>query len=119
MGGRLSDRRPRFGRRAPSMKFNLIVTKGKKQGLSIPITIDLFLIGSHKMCQLRTKGKSVAPEHCALVAREHKVFVRDLNSGLPTLLNDALVPPGEEWPLHAGDRLQVGSFEFAVQLREK
>jgi anti-anti-sigma regulatory factor len=101
------------------MQFNLLVTKGKKQGMSIPITIDLFLIGSHEMCQLRTRGKSVAGQHCALVTRERKVFVRDLNSGLPTLLNDTLVPPGEEWPLHTGDRLQVGSFEFAIQLREK
>jgi anti-anti-sigma regulatory factor/pSer/pThr/pTyr-binding forkhead associated (FHA) protein len=101
------------------MKFNLLVTKGKKQGMSIPITIDLFLIGSDRMCQLRTTGTSVARQHCALLTRERKAFVRDLNSGLPTLLNDTLVPPGEEWPLHAGDRLQVGSFEFAIQLREK
>jgi anti-anti-sigma regulatory factor len=101
------------------MKFNLLVTKGKKQGLSIPVTIDLFLIGSHPMCQLHTRGQSVARQHCALVTRGRKVFVRDLNSGRPTLLNDTLIPPGEEWPLHAGDRLQVGSFEFTVQLREK
>jgi anti-anti-sigma regulatory factor len=101
------------------MKFSLIATKGKKQGMSIPIAIDLFLIGSDRMCQLRTRGSSVARQHCALVTRGRKVFVRDLNSGLPTLLNNALVPPGGEWPVHAGDRLQVGSFEFRVSLREK
>jgi anti-anti-sigma regulatory factor/pSer/pThr/pTyr-binding forkhead associated (FHA) protein len=101
------------------MKFSLLVTKGKKQGMSIPITIDLFLIGSDEVCQLHTKGKSVARQHCALLTRGRKAFVRDLDSGLPTLLNDTLVPPGEERPLHAGDRLQVGSFEFRVELREK
>ena len=38
------------------MKFYLIVAKGSKQGLPIPITVDLFLIGSDKMCQLRKRS---------------------------------------------------------------
>jgi anti-anti-sigma regulatory factor len=101
------------------MKFYLIVAKGTKQGMPIPITIDLFLIGSDKMCQLRTRVPGIGPQHCALVTRERKVFVRDMDSGEPTLLNGSLVPPGREWPLHAGDRLEVGPLEFMVQFREK
>jgi hypothetical protein len=101
------------------MKFYLIVAKGKKQGLPIPITIDLFLLGSDKMCQLHSHLEGIGPQHCALVTRERKVFLRDMDSGEPTLLNGSLVPPGEEWPLHAGDRLQVGPLEFMVQFREK
>ncbi len=101
------------------MKFYLIVAKGKKQGMPIPITVDLFLIGSDNVCQLRTKVPDVGAQHCALVTRERKVFVRDLNSGEPTLLNGSLVPPGEEWPLHAGDRLEIGPLEFMLQFREK
>jgi anti-anti-sigma regulatory factor len=34
-------------------------------------------------------------------------------------VNGDLVPPGEELPLHAGDRLHVGNLEFVVQFREK
>jgi anti-anti-sigma regulatory factor len=101
------------------MKFYLIVAKGKKQGMPIPITVDLFLIGSDKVCQLRSGKPGIGPQQCALVTRERKVFVRDLNSGPPTLLNGALVPPGVEWPLHAGDRLEIGPLEFMIQFREK
>jgi anti-anti-sigma regulatory factor len=101
------------------MKFYLIVARGKQKGLPIPITIDLFMIGSSDMCQLRSHLPGIGPEHCALVTRERKIFIRDLNSGEPTTLNGTLVPPGEECPVHAGDRLEVGPLEFMIQFREK
>jgi anti-anti-sigma regulatory factor len=101
------------------MKFFLIVAKGKRQGLPIPIHVDLFLIGSDPICQLRSMLPGIGEQHCALVNRDRKVFVRDLDSGLPTQVNDQDVPPGTEWALHAGDRLTVGPLEFVVQLREK
>jgi anti-anti-sigma regulatory factor len=100
-------------------KLFLIVTSGKHQGMPIPIKIDLFLIGSEPMCQLKSKLPGVGGQHCALVTRDNKVFVRDMDSGQPTLVNDELVPPGEEWPLHAKDRLKIGPLEFLVQFREK
>lgn len=99
------------------MKFYLIVAKGPRKGFPIEITVDLFLIGSEKMCQLR--AKNLGPKHCAIVTRERKVFIRDMNSGEPTMVNDSLVPPGQEWPLHAGDRVAFGSLEFMIQYREK
>src|SRR5262245_3382407 len=96
------------GARGTMMKFYLIVAKGRKQGLPIPISIDLFLIGTDRVCQLRVASSHrVGPQQCALVTRERKVFVRDLGADHPTLVNGSLVPPGEEWPLHAGDRLEV------------
>lgn len=103
------------------MKFYLIVAKGSKKGMPVPITVDLFFIGSERMCQLR--AKKLGSKHCALVTRREgkgfKIFIRDLNSGEPTLVNDSLLPPGEEWPLHAGDRIAFGKLEFMVQCREK
>jgi anti-anti-sigma regulatory factor/pSer/pThr/pTyr-binding forkhead associated (FHA) protein len=102
-----------------AMKVYLIVAKGKRQGLSILIRGDLFLIGSGPACQLRSNRPGVAPQHCALVTRERKVFIRDLNGGEPTLVNDDVVPPAEEWPVHKGDRLTVGPLEFQIQFREK
>lgn len=101
------------------MKFYLIVAKGKHKGMPIEIKVDLFLIGSKKICQLHSNKEGVGEEHCALVTRERKVFLRDLDSGAPTTLNGSLVPPGEEWPVHAGDRLEVGPLEFMIQFREK
>jgi pSer/pThr/pTyr-binding forkhead associated (FHA) protein len=100
-------------------KVYLIVAKGKHQGMPIPIPVDLFLIGAAKQCQLHSHLPGLGAEHCAIVLRERKVFVRDLGSGEPTLVNGELVPPGEEWPLHKGDRLAVGPFEFVLQLQER
>jgi anti-anti-sigma regulatory factor len=87
--------------------------------MPIPITVDLFMIGSGKECQLRRNRPGFPPQVCALVCRERKVFVRDLNSEQPVLINGSLVPPGEEWPLHKGDVLQIGKLEFMLQFHEK
>src|SRR4051812_49129535 len=99
------------------MKFYLIVRSGPKKGMPIPISIDLFLLGSDKMCQLRNANLGL--KHCAFVTREKKVFVRDFDSGHATLVNGTVIPPGEEWPLHAGDCIGVGNLEFIIQYREK
>ncbi|MEZ6139286.1 MAG: FHA domain-containing protein [Zavarzinella sp.] len=101
------------------MKFYLIVANGKKKGIPIPIEIDLFLIGSGKACQLRTVHDDLAAQHCALIMRDRKVFVCDLGSGLPTYVNDQMMDPHVEWPLHSGDLLTVGPLKFMVQYREK
>src|SRR5262249_11087857 len=61
----------------------------------------------------------LGPKHCALITRDRKVFVRDMDSGKPTVVNGKLVPPGEEWPLHMGDLIDVGSLQFMIQFREK
>jgi anti-anti-sigma regulatory factor len=98
------------------MKFYLIVTKGKKQGMPIPISVDLFLIGSDRICQLRKR--TLGKRHCAFVTRDKKVFVRDMDSGQPTIVNGAAIPAGAEWPLHAGDRVSLGNLEFMIQYRE-
>ena len=101
------------------MKFYLIVAKGKKQGLPIPIEVDLFVIGSDKICQLRASHDDIGEQHCAIVRRERKVFVRDMNSGNSTIVNGDVIPEGEEWPLHAGDLIQIGPLKFMIQFREK
>jgi anti-anti-sigma regulatory factor len=101
------------------MKFYLIVAKGKHQGLPIPIEIDLFLVGSDKVCQLRSQADGIGAQHCAFVTRERKVFLRDLGSGEFTYVNDEPLPEHAEWPLHAGDHIRVGPLEFMIQFREK
>ena len=76
------------------MKFYLIVAKGKKHGMPIPVEIDLFLIGSGAMCQLRAVHDDIGEQHCAIVTRGRKVFVSDLDSGRPTFVNGEVLTPG-------------------------
>src|SRR5690349_20370906 len=101
------------------MKVYLIVAKGKKQGLPIPIDFDLFLIGSGPMCQLRAIHESMGEQHCALLRRERKVFICDLDSGGSTFVNGEEIPPSQEWPLHADDIIDVGPLRFMVQFNER
>jgi anti-anti-sigma regulatory factor len=100
------------------MKLYLIVATGKQKGLPIPIKVDLFLMGSDAICQLRSKLLGIAGQHCALVTRDNKVFIKDLEGG-ETFVNGELMPAGEEWPIHAGDRLSVGPLEFMFQFQER
>jgi anti-anti-sigma regulatory factor len=101
------------------MKYYLIVAnKGKNQGLPVPIKVDLFLIGSDRICQVRSTMPGIGEQHCAIVSRERKVFIRDLDSGYETIVNDSPLPAGAEWPLHPRDRLKVGPLEFLVQFHE-
>jgi pSer/pThr/pTyr-binding forkhead associated (FHA) protein/anti-anti-sigma regulatory factor len=97
------------------LKFYLIAVNGKKKGTPVPIRADLFVIGTAPVCQLRSKSPAVGQQHCALIRRENKAFVRDLDSGLPTLVNGKEMPPSEEWPLHGKDHLKVGPLEFVVR----
>jgi anti-anti-sigma regulatory factor len=101
------------------MKFYLIVAKGKKQGMPIPVEVDLFLIGSGPVCQLRAAHDDIGEQHCAMVTRGRKVFISDLDSGHPTFVNGEVLTPGVEWPLHSRDILEVGPLKFMVQYREK
>ena len=101
------------------MKFFLIVAKGKKRGMPIPIEIDLFLIGTAKMCQLRAVHDDLGEQHCAFSVRGSKVFIRDLGSGKATIVNGEIMPPSEEWPLHKGDKVAAGPLEFMINFREK
>jgi anti-anti-sigma regulatory factor len=71
------------------------------------------------MCQMRTRVDGIADHHCAVQMRGTKVFLRDLGSGLSTVLNGDTVPHGEEWPLRAGDRIEVGPLEFLIEFTEK
>jgi pSer/pThr/pTyr-binding forkhead associated (FHA) protein len=101
-----------------SVKLYLIVVKGKQQGLPIRIDNELFMMGSDKMCQLRSQLPGIASQHCAIVNRDYKVFLRDLGSDEKTVLNGQAIPPNTSWPLHAGDRIEVGPLEFLVQFSE-
>lgn len=101
------------------MRFYLIVAKGKHRGLPIPINVDLFVIGSAATCQLRAQHPQMGQQQCALVNRGRKVFVRDMGSGMATLVNGSELPASEEWPLHKGDTVTAGPLEFRVRFSEK
>ncbi len=100
------------------MLIYLIMARGKLKGRLIRVESELFMIGSDPICQMRSPMAGVAPQHCILSQRDFRVFLRDLGSGERTLVNGEALPPDNEWPLHAGDRITIGPLEFMIQFGE-
>ena len=91
------------------MKLYLIVAKGKKQGMPIPIEFDLFVIGSSSECQLRAIHDTIGEQHCwpSSSATAGCLSAIWTAAGQPT--STVLeIPHSEEWPIHAGDVIEVG-----------
>jgi hypothetical protein len=97
------------------MKLSLLVlTPGKMEGKSIPITIPQFVIGRDPQCNLRPASALISKRHCALLMRGDKVFVHDFKSTNGTLVNTKAVTGERE--LHDGDQLTLGPLQFRVVL---
>ncbi|HLJ92085.1 MAG TPA: FHA domain-containing protein [Gemmataceae bacterium] len=97
------------------MKLSLVVlTPGKMEGKSIPITIAQFLIGRDPQCNLRPASALISKRHCALLTRGNRVFVRDFESTNGTRVNDQPVKGEQE--LFDQDQLSVGPLLFRVVL---
>ncbi len=93
------------------MKLSLVVlSPGKMEGKSIPITTGQFLIGRDPDCHLRPTSALISKRHCALLIKGNDVFVRDFESTNGTTINDQ--PVRGERALHHGDRLKIGPLEF-------
>jgi pSer/pThr/pTyr-binding forkhead associated (FHA) protein len=97
------------------MKLSLVVlTPGKWEGKTIPVTRSPFVIGRDPQCHLRPGSAIVSKRHCALAVQKDKVFVRDFDSTNGTFLNNREIK-GEIEVLD-GDQLKIGSLVFAVRV---
>jgi pSer/pThr/pTyr-binding forkhead associated (FHA) protein len=97
------------------MKLSLVVlSDGKVQGQSVPITLPQFLIGRDPECHMRPASQLISKRHCALLVRGGKAFVRDLGSTNGTFVNEEQIK-GER-KLENDDTLKVGPLEFRVVL---
>jgi len=95
------------------MKLSLMVlSEGKARGQSIPITLQQFLIGRDKECQLRPASQMISKRHCAVLMKAGKAFVRDFGSTNGTFVNEE--PVKGERELNHDDLLKVGPLQFRV-----
>jgi predicted component of type VI protein secretion system len=97
------------------MKVSLVVASGAHQGKVIPISGLQFLIGRDPQCQLRPASQAVSKQHCGVIIRDGKVFLRDYGSTNGTVLNDAIVK-GEERPVSNNDLVKVGPLDFTIRI---
>jgi pSer/pThr/pTyr-binding forkhead associated (FHA) protein len=92
----------------------LVLSPGPRQGKTIPVGPDPFLIGRAPDCQLRPASPLIAWQHAVLDWRDNKAFVRDLHTAAGTYVNGR--PVSRQVELRDGDQLQVGPLRFAVRL---
>jgi pSer/pThr/pTyr-binding forkhead associated (FHA) protein len=97
------------------MKFSLLVmTPGKQEGKTIPISLAQFLVGRDPQCHIRPASPMISKRHCALIQRDGKLYVRDFSSTNGTLVNDQ--PIDGEVELNHDDKLKIGPLLFTVLL---
>jgi pSer/pThr/pTyr-binding forkhead associated (FHA) protein len=93
----------------------LVVAEGKWKGKTIPVRSIPFLIGRDAKCHLRPASPLVSKRHCALLVRDNKVFVQDLQSTNGTFVNDRQIKG--EFEIKNEDRLSIGPLIFAVRIQ--
>jgi pSer/pThr/pTyr-binding forkhead associated (FHA) protein len=97
------------------MHVMLTVVGGVHKGRQIPVAASTFLIGRAPHCQLRPLREDVSREHCAIVRRGERVFLRDDGSSNGTILNRQYLVQGET-PLAHGDTFEVGPLRFQITI---
>jgi pSer/pThr/pTyr-binding forkhead associated (FHA) protein len=95
------------------MKLSLqVLNAGKATGQAIPINVANFLIGRDPKCSLRPASAMISKQHCALIIKDGKVYLKDFNSTNGTFLNDQ--PVKGAVVLKHDDILKVGPLTFKV-----
>ena len=70
-------------------------------------------IGRAPDCAIRIEGDNVSPYQALIVRTDEGMFIRNEGGSLPLYLNSHRVDSAN---LSAGDKLQIGSYEFQVDL---
>lgn len=96
------------------MEVKLRVLEGTNAGQEILLPVKKFFIGRAEECHLRPQSDLISRDHCAIIAEDAQVWIRDFGSKNGTFVNGERVR-GEQ-PLKNGDRLKVGPLEFEVVL---
>lgn len=94
------------------MEFQLTVLAGAKQGKSIPLKRDEFIIGRSSECTLRAGSDAISRRHCSIVRTKAGWFASDLGSRNGTFLNDQRIK--EPTPLKNGDEIRIGPLRFRI-----
>jgi pSer/pThr/pTyr-binding forkhead associated (FHA) protein len=84
------------------------------EGTMVPVGCTPYLVGQDGRCQLRFRSPSIGSRHCAVVVRDHRVFIQKLAAPLAVRVNDQ--PIESEQEVHHGDRVQLGHLSFAIEI---
>jgi predicted component of type VI protein secretion system len=97
------------------MKVRLVVASGVHQGKEIAIPGTQFLIGRDPSCQLRPASQMVSKQHCAIVIKDSKVYIKDFGSTNGTFVNDEQLAANAAVEAVPGTRVKVGPLDFSIE----
>jgi anti-anti-sigma factor len=100
---------------AAPARVRLVVETGKAKGREVEIRVPRFLIGRDQQCQLRPNSNAISRLHTAIEQRDGRVFVRDLDSQMGTIVNERVLL-NEETEVVNGDRLQIEFLQFVFAI---
>jgi pSer/pThr/pTyr-binding forkhead associated (FHA) protein len=80
-------------------------------GKTYPLEKDFILIGRQDLCDVHVDHKSVSKQHCVLVRRGERLWLRDLGSTNGSHVNGRRV---RRAPLRVKDVLGVAGFAFKL-----
>ena len=91
-------------------------------GVNTPVCVQLlvnkpeFTLGKSDSCDgVLSFNDEISREHCKIIWKDGKYYLIDLNSTNSTCLNDAVLTPGQEYPMQAGDRLRLSASTFVIE----
>lgn len=97
------------------MKVSLVVASGAHQGRVIPVAVPEFLIGRDPGCHLRPASQAISKQHCGVLIRNGRVFVKDYGSTNGTTVNGALIQSAEV-AVEDGATLTCGPLDFVLKV---
>lgn len=98
-------------------RVRLVVAVGPSRGQVVEITTPQYLIGRDVRCQLGLNDDTVSRLHAMIELRGGRIWLRDLKSSHGTILNERTLK-GDESELIDGDQVQIGFFQFVIQVVE-
>jgi hypothetical protein len=98
------------------MKVSLVVASGVHQGKVIPVVSQQFVIGRDPQCQLRPASQAISKQHCAILVKGGKVFLKDYGSTNGTFVDEEQIEPNAELEVANGVRVRVGPLDFNIQI---
>jgi serine phosphatase RsbU (regulator of sigma subunit)/pSer/pThr/pTyr-binding forkhead associated (FHA) protein len=87
---------------------SLQVLKGMTEGQRIPLDGDRYTLGRNPDCQIVIPITSVSREHAAIVRRQGRYYIEDLQSRNGTFVNNQQI--AQQTLLHHNDRIRICDF---------
>src|SRR5690606_25591342 len=94
--------------------YKLVISDDEGKNTVVPLVRDEITIGRKEGNTIRLTERNVSRRHARLVKANGRFVIEDLHSYNGVRINGQRI--GGETPLQAGDQIQIGDYQLALQL---